>query len=54
MGRRGRECKQQLDNLKERRGDRKLKVEALNRTLWRFRFREVYGTVVRQTAVRIN
>ena len=34
-GRRGRKRKQLLDNLKERRGDRKLKVEAINCTFYR-------------------
>jgi hypothetical protein len=33
-GIRGRRCKELLDDLKERRGYRKLKGEALYRTLW--------------------
>jgi hypothetical protein len=33
-GRRGRRRKQQLDNLKEKRGYWKLKEEALDRTVW--------------------
>jgi hypothetical protein len=33
-GRRGRRCKQLLDDIKERRGYRKLKEEALDRTAW--------------------
>jgi len=34
-GRRGRECKRILDDLKKVRGDWKLKEEALDRTVWR-------------------
>jgi hypothetical protein len=49
-GRRGRRCKQVLDDLKEKRRYWKLKVEALDRTLWRTRFGRGYGPVVRQTA----
>jgi len=48
-GRRGRRCKQLLDDYKETTGYWKLKREALERTLWRNRFRRVYGPVVRQT-----
>jgi hypothetical protein len=38
VGRRGRRGKQLLDTLTEKRGYRKLKEEALDRTLWRTRF----------------
>jgi hypothetical protein len=37
-GRQGRRNKQLLDDLKERRGDWKLKVDALDRTVWRTLF----------------
>jgi hypothetical protein len=49
-GRRRRRCKQLLDDLKEKGRYRRLKEEALNRTLWRTRFERGYGPVVRQTA----
>jgi hypothetical protein len=49
-GRRGRRCKQLLDDLKEKRRYWKLKEEVLDRTLWRTRFGRGYGPVVRQTA----
>jgi hypothetical protein len=49
-GRRGRRCKQLLDDLKEKRRYWKLKEEALDHTLWRTRFGRGYGPVVRQTA----
>jgi hypothetical protein len=49
-GRRGRRCKQLLDDLKEKRRYWKLKEEALDCTLWRTRFGRGYGPVVRQTA----
>ena len=39
-------CKQLLDDFKEKRGYRKLKEEALYRTLWRTRFGRVFGPVV--------
>jgi hypothetical protein len=48
-GRRGRKRKQLLDDLDEKGRYWKLKEEALDRTLWRTRFRD-YGPVVRQTA----
>jgi hypothetical protein len=48
-GRRGRRCKQLLDDLKEKRRYWELKEEALYRTLWRTRFGRGYGPVVRQT-----
>ena len=47
-GRRGRRRKQLLDGLKEETEYWKLKEDALDRTLWRFRFERVYGPVVRQ------
>jgi hypothetical protein len=37
-GRRGKRLKKLLDGLKEKRGYRKMKEEALDRTLWRIRF----------------
>jgi hypothetical protein len=49
-GRRGRRCKQLLDDLKEKRRYWKLKEEALDRTFWRSRFGRGYEPVVRQTA----
>jgi hypothetical protein len=45
--RRGRRCKELLDDLKETRGYWKLKEEALDRTRWRTRFRRGYGPVIR-------
>jgi hypothetical protein len=48
-GRRGRRRKQQLDDLKEKRGHWKLKEEALDLSQWRSRFGRGYGPVVRQT-----
>jgi hypothetical protein len=48
--RRGRRRKQLLEDLKEKRRYWKLKKEALDRTVWRTRFRRGYGLVVRQTA----
>jgi hypothetical protein len=50
MGRRGRRCKQLLDDLKEKRRYWKLKEEALDHTLWRTHFGRGYRPVVRQTA----
>jgi hypothetical protein len=41
-GRRGRRRKQLLDDLKEKKRYRKLKEEALDRTLWRTRFGREY------------
>ena len=46
--RRGRRRKKLLDDLKDRRGYSGLKEEALDRTMWRNRFRGVFGPVVRQ------
>jgi hypothetical protein len=48
-GRRGIRRKQLLNDLKEKRGYRSLKEEALDRPLWRTRFARDYGPVVRQT-----
>ena len=48
-GRRGSRCKQLLNDLEEKRGYWKLNEEALDRTVWRTRFRRGYGPVVRQT-----
>jgi hypothetical protein len=50
-GIRGRRCRKLLDDLKERRGDFHLKEEALDRTVWRARFRRGFGPVMRQTAI---
>jgi hypothetical protein len=46
--RRGRRRKKLLDDLKERRGYSHLKEEALDRTMWRNRFRGGFEPVVRQ------
>jgi hypothetical protein len=46
--RRGRRCKQLLDDLKEARRYRKLKEEAKVRALWRTQFGRGYGPVARQ------
>ena len=43
-----RRCKKLLDDLKDRRGYFHLKVEALDRTMWRNRFGGGFGPVVRQ------
>ena len=48
--RQGRRCKQLLDDLKERRGHRKLKEKALDRTVCRTPFEMRYGPAVRETA----
>jgi hypothetical protein len=48
-GRRGRRYKQLLDNRKATGEYWKLKVETLDRTLWRILFGRGYGPVVRQT-----
>jgi hypothetical protein len=47
--RRGRRRRKLLDDLKEKRGYSYLKEEALDRTMWRARFRRDFGPVVRQT-----
>ena len=44
----GRRRKKLLDDLKDRRGYSHLKVEAVNRTIWRNRFGGGFGHVVRQ------
>jgi hypothetical protein len=49
-GRRGKRCKQLLDNLKETRRYWKLKEEALDCIPWRARFRRGYAHVVRPTS----
>ena len=46
--RRGRRRKKLLDDLKDRRGYSHLKEEALDRTMWRNRFRGGFEPVVRQ------
>jgi hypothetical protein len=46
--RRGRRRRKLLDDLKERKGYSHLKEEALDRTMWRARFGEGFGPVVRQ------
>jgi len=48
-GRRGRRRRKLLDDFKERRGYSHLKVEALDRTIWRVRFGRGFGPVGRQT-----
>jgi len=48
--RRGRGHKQQLDDLKGKRGYSKLIEEAPDRSLWRTRFDRGYGPVGRRTA----
>jgi hypothetical protein len=53
-GRRGRICRKLLDDLKERRGYSHLKEEALHRTMWRAGFGRSFGSVMRQTAKRMN
>jgi hypothetical protein len=50
MGRRGRRRKQLLDDHKEKKGYRKLKEEALDRTVWRTGFVRGCGPVLRRTA----
>jgi len=49
MGRRGRRCKQRLDDFRENREYLKVKEEALDRILWGSRFESDYVTVIRQT-----
>ena len=46
--RRGRRRKKLLDDLKDRRGYSHLQEEALDRTMWRNRFRGGFGHAVRQ------
>jgi hypothetical protein len=50
-GRQRRRRRKLLDDLKERRRYSHLKEEALDRTMWRPRFRRGFGPVVRQTAI---
>ena len=52
--RRGRRRRKLLDDLKGRRRYSHLKEEALDRTMWRNRFRGGFGPVVRQTAKCMN
>ena len=52
LGRRGRRCKQLLDDFKWERGYGKLKEETLDRTVWRTEFGRGSGPVVRPTAER--
>jgi hypothetical protein len=49
-GRRRRRRRKLLDDHKERRGYFHLKVEALDRNMWRGGFGRGFGLVVRQTA----
>jgi hypothetical protein len=49
-GRLGRKCRKLLDDLKEWRGYSHLKEEALDRTMWTYRFGRGFRPVVRQTA----
>ena len=51
---RGRRCRKLLDDLKDRRGNSHLKEEALDRTMWRNRFRGGFGPVVRQNTEWMN
>ena len=46
--------KKLLDDRKDRRGYSHLKEEALDRTMWRNRFRGGFGPVVRQNTERMN
>jgi hypothetical protein len=48
-GQGGRRRGKLLDDLKERREYSQLKVEALDRTMWRARFGRDFGPVVKQT-----
>jgi hypothetical protein len=48
-GREGRRRRKLLDDVKEKRGYSHLKEEALDRTMWRARFGEGFGPLVRQT-----
>ena len=51
-GRRGRRCRQLLDDLKEKTGYCHLKV--IDRTMWRTRFGRDYRPGVRQKTERMN
>jgi len=46
-GRRGRKCKQLLDDLEEKRSYWKLEEEVIDLTVWRSAFGTGYGPVVR-------
>jgi hypothetical protein len=48
-GRRGRTCKQLLDDFKEKGGYWQFKEEGLDLILWRIRFGRRYGPIARQT-----
>jgi len=48
IGRRGRRLKQLLDDLKKRKGHRKLKEEVVDRTVWKTDFAGGCGPFVRQ------
>ena len=50
MGIRGRRCKHLLGDVKEVRGYRKLKEEAVDRTQWQTRFVRGCGLVAKKTA----
>jgi hypothetical protein len=52
--RRGRRRKKLLDDLKDRRGYSHMKEEALDRTIWRNRFRGGFGPVGRQNTEWMN
>ena len=52
--RRGRRRRKLLDDLKDRKGYSHLKEEALDRTMWRNRFRGGFGPVVRQNTEGMN
>ena len=52
--RRGRRRKKLLDDLQDRRGYSHLKEDALDRTMWRNRFRGGFGPVVRQNTEWMN
>ena len=52
--RRGRRRRKLLDGPKDRRGYSHLKEDALDRTMWRNRFRGGFGTVVRQNTEWMN
>ena len=52
--RRGRRRTKLLDDVKDRRGYSHLKEEALDRTMWRNRFRGGFGPVVRQNTEWMN
>ena len=52
--RRERRRRKLLDDLKDRRGYSHLKEEALDRTMWRYRFGGGFEPVVRQNTDRMN